>query len=186
MTESAERDRELAKRWQQGEVEAYNELVRIHLDPVHRFIRARCGNEADSADLSQEVFLEVCWKIGNFDPKYPFSAWLYTIARRKTVDFFRRQKPTELFDPEQHSGTEVRHPSRILEDRESACEAWQFIYELLPETQATALWLRVQGQQSIEQIAAAMEQSVANVKVLLFRARQRLAQEWRPTTASFP
>lgn len=182
MTPSADND--LALRWQAGETEAYNELVRRHLDPLHRYVSSRCGNESDASDICQEVFLEVCLKIANFDPAYAFTAWFYTIARRKTIDRFRRHKVTEEFRADIHSGHDDRHPSSILEERESARDAWQKVFAMLSENQATALWLKVQGEMSIEQISAAMDQSEANVKVLLFRARQRLAKELKPQTTS--
>jgi RNA polymerase sigma-70 factor (ECF subfamily) len=186
MRNEPETDNELALRWKAGEVEAYNELVRRHLDPVQRFLRSRCGNEHDASDLCQEVFLEVCVKIANFDPAYAFTAWLYTIARRKAVDRYRRLKPVEEFHADRHSGTESSHPSSILEEHDSAREAWEKVFRLLPETQAMALWLRVQGQHSVEQIAATMGQSESNVKVLLFRARQKLAKEWHPASTVTP
>lgn len=186
MKTELETDNDLALRWKAGEVEAYNQLVQRHLDPIHRFVRSRCGNDHDAADLSQEVFLEVCLKIANFDPAYPFTAWLYTIARRKSVDRFRRSKSTEEFHADLHSGTESSHPSSILEERESAVEAWEKVFTLLPEAQAMALWLRVQMQQSIEQVAATMDQTESNVKVLLFRARQKLAKEWHTNSNNTP
>lgn len=173
-----ETDNALALRWQAGEVAAYNELVQRHLDGLRRYLLSRCGREADASDLCQEVFLEVCLKIKNFNPTYAFTAWLYAIARNKVADLFRKQKPMELFEPEQHSGAEEQHPASIHEERDSARNAWEKVFETLPEAQATALWLRVQGQMSVEQIASTMEQSEANVKVLLFRARQKLAREW--------
>lgn len=180
---NSQSDNDLALRWQSGTVEAYNELVRRHLDPVHRYVRSRCGNDHDTSDICQEVFLEVCLKISNFNPAYPFGAWLYTIARRKTVDKFRRSRQLQEFHAEQHSGVDSRSPSAPLEERESAREAWEKVFQLLPENQAMALWLKVQGQQSIAQIATTMSESEANVKVLLFRARQRLAREWCPETS---
>lgn len=179
-------DNELALRWKAGEVAAYNQLVQRHLDPIHRFVRSRCGNDHDASDLCQEVFLEVCLKIGNFEPQYPFTAWLYTIARRKSVDRYRRSKPMEEFHPDLHSGADSSHPHSILEERESAVEAWEKVFKLLPEAQAMALWLRVQMQQSIEEIAATMDQTESNVKVLLFRARQKLAKEWHTSTTYTP
>lgn len=179
-----EDDNQLALRWKSEEVDAYNELVKRHLDPVHRYVRSRCGNDHDAADICQEVFLEVCLKISNFDPSYPFTAWLYTIARRKTVDRFRRHRPVEEFIADQHSGVDSSHPSSILEASDSARDAWEKVFQILPEAQATALWLRVQAQHNIEQIATIMDQSIANVKVLLFRARQRLAKEWQPESSN--
>ena len=52
------------------------------------------------------------------------------------------------------------------------------MFRLLSTPRATALWLRVQRQMSVREIAAAMARSEADVKVLLFRARQQLAAEW--------
>lgn len=186
MTLQPDIDRDLALRWQNGDAEAYRQLVERHLDPIHRFIHSRCSNPHDAADVSQEVFLEVYLKISNYNSEYPFGTWLYTIARRKLIDRFRRHKPTLEFIPSEHSDTDGEHPARILEARESAREAWETVFQLLPETQATALWLRVQEKHPIEHIASLMSQSVANIKVLLFRARQRLAKEWQPAAPSPP
>ena len=171
-------DNELAVRWQNGEPEAYTELVQRHLDSVHRYVRIRCGNDADTADVCQEVFLEVCLKIGNFNPDFAFTAWLYTIARCKTADHFRRRRPAEEFDPAHHGGTDTASPSESIERRENAREAWERVFRLLPENHANALWMRVQGRMSVAQIATMLETTETNVKVMLFRARQKLAREW--------
>lgn len=175
-------DNQLALLWKSGEVDAYNELVRRHLDPLYRYICSRCGDASGADDVCQEVFLEVCLKINNFDPQYTFSAWLYMIARRKVVDRYRKQKPTVEFNSDDHGGHDQRHPSFILEQRESGRNAWEKVFKILPESQATALWLKVQGQFSINQIAVIMSESEVNVKVLLFRARQRLVREWKNYT----
>ncbi|MFD0894626.1 sigma-70 family RNA polymerase sigma factor [Luteolibacter ambystomatis] len=175
---AADLDNALALRWKGGDVTAYNELVQRHIGSLRGYLYSRCGRDADASDLCQEVFIEVCLKIANFDPAYSFTAWLYTIARNKVADLFRKQKPLELFVPEQHSAEDDSHPARIHEERDAAIHAWEKIFEILPEAQATALWLRAQGQMSVEQIASTMDQTTANVKVLLFRARQRLARDW--------
>lgn len=181
---TARSDADLAGLWLAGDVTAYNELVSRHLDPVHRYVSSRCGDASGADDVCQEVFLEVCLKISNYDSQYPFTAWLYTIARRKVVDRYRRLKPMVEFNPDCHGGQDESHPSRILEERESARNAWEKVFKILSEPQATALWLRVQGRMSVSQISATMSQSEANVKVLLFRARQHLAREWhrQPST----
>ncbi|MCE2959649.1 MAG: RNA polymerase sigma factor [Akkermansiaceae bacterium] len=170
-------DNELALLWRSGKVDAYNELVNRHIDLLYRYISSRCGVASEVDDICQEVFLEVCLKINNFDPQYTFTAWLYMIAKRKVVDRFRRQKTTVEFNSDAHGGHDSRDPSLILEERESGRNAWAKVFEILSESQAMALWLRVQEQYSVGQIAATMSQSEANVKVLLFRARQRLVRE---------
>lgn len=172
-------DDELARRWRDGgDRDAYTRLVQRHLDAVHRYLRIRCGNDSDTADLCQEVFLEVCTKIANFNSRYPFSAWLYTIARHKLVDHFRRHRPSEPYQPAIHGDTDTTAPSETMEQRENAREAWARVFHLLPESQATALWLRVQGGMSMAAIATHLDTTENNIKVMLFRARQKLAREW--------
>jgi len=172
-------DAELARRWRDlGDRDAYTRLVQRHLDPIHRYLRARSGNDSDTADLCQEVFLEVCLKITNFNPRYPFTAWLYTIARHKLIDHFRRHRPAEPFEPSLHGTADTTAPSDAIEHRENAREAWARVFRLLPENHATALWLRVQGGMSMAAIANHLDTTENNVKVMLFRARQKLAREW--------
>jgi len=179
-------DAALATRWRQGDVRAYEAIVARHLDPVRRFLVSRCGNPGDADDLCQEVFLEVCQKIKSYTPGQSFTGWLYTIARRRSIDLWRRSRPMEPFDPDHHGGMEDRSPARASEEHEAAVTAWNKVHALLSENQATALWLKVQGGHSISEIATMMDQSPENVRVLLFRARQQLALLWnqsptRPT-----
>ena len=79
----------------------------------------------------------------------------------------------EVFEP-RHEGADHRSPAFLQQQSESAAAAWKEVYARLPEAQASALWLRVQEELSVEEIARAMGVSLANAKVLLFRARQTL------------
>lgn len=181
-TDSEEDDRYLALLWKRGDRKAYEALVQRHLDGIHCYITSRIGHHSDVDDVCQEVFLDVCLKIKNYDPAYAFGAWLFTIARRKVADRFRRLKPSEEFIPEIHDGSVTEHPSSTLEEKDSASHAWQQVFYLLPENQATALWLKVQGEMPLQAIADIMGQSLGNVKVLLFRARKSLAEIWKTPT----
>lgn len=179
---SGEDDETLALRWKDGDREAYESLVQRHLDPIHRFVSSRLGHHADADDVCQEVFIEVCLKIRNFNPAYPFKTWLFTVARNKVADRFRRLKPSEEFIPEIHGDVDDTGPSHALDRHESARQAWEEVFRILPENQATALWLKIQGQMSVLEICSTMDQSESNVKVLLFRARKTLAQTWKPSS----
>ncbi len=69
---------------------------------------------------------------------------------------------------------EPRSPADIHQEADDAADAWKEVFARLPEAQASALWLRVQEDLSVEEIARTMEVSLSNAKVLLFRARQTL------------
>lgn len=171
-------DATLATRWREGDVRAYEAIVERHLDPLRRFLISRCRNPGDADDLCQEVFLEVCRKIENYTPGQSFTGWLYTIARRRAIDLWRRTRLMVPFDPDHHGGLDDQSPARLREQHEETIDAWKKVHELLSENQATALWLRIQGGHAVNEIAVIMNQSPENVRVLLFRARQQLAQHW--------
>ena len=75
----------------------------------------------------------------------------------------------EEFDPED--------PSELMARREEARNLWQRARQLLPDGQFQALWLRYIEDMDIEQIARVLGKTQTHVKVLLFRARHKLAAE---------
>lgn len=178
-----ESDGDLAVRWRRGDVTAYEAIVARHLDPLRRFLISRCANSGDADDLCQEVFLDVCRKISSYTPGQSFTGWLYTIARRRSIDHWRKSKLMEPFDPDLHGGMDHTSPDQVQAEHEDTVRAWNKVHALLTENQATALWLKVQGGHSITEIADIMDQSPANVRVLLFRSRQQLALRWHPPSS---
>ena len=166
-------DAELARRWQADDRAAGSALIDRHLSRLRAFLTARCGNAAEADDLAQDVFLAVCRGIQAYDEERPFTGWLYGIARKKLADFWRRNQRLTTYEPD-HEAVEPRSPADIHQEADGAADAWREVFARLPEAQASALWLRVQEELSVEEIALTMEVSLSNAKVLLFRARQTL------------
>jgi RNA polymerase sigma-70 factor (ECF subfamily) len=150
-------------------------------------VRTRVASAHEAEDVTQEILAAVSRQIHSYRPEFPFAAWLYGIARRKIADSWRQTRPTEPFE-ESHGGFHAQTPARICENAEEAGALWNQVFARLPETQASALWLRIQEDLSIESIADTLQISTANVKVSLFRARQTLAQLWKssPSSLSIP
>ncbi len=169
----ASTDVALARQWQAGDAAAGSVLIDRHLARLRAFLAARCGNPVEADDLAQEIFLAVCRNIRGYDEQLPFTGWLYGIARKKLADFWRRNHHSENHQP-QTEAIVYRSPADIHQETEGAADAWKEVFARLPEAQASALWLRVQEELSLEEIACTMEVSLANAKVLLFRARQTL------------
>ncbi len=171
-------DAELARGWQAGDREAGSALIDRHLPRLRVFLAARCGNAVEADDLAQDVFLAVCRNIGAYDQRLPFTGWLYGIARNKLADFWRRSPRPDIFQAD-HEAIDPRSPADIHQETDGAAHAWKEVFARLPEAQASALWLRVQEDLSLEDIARTMETSLSNAKVLLFRARQTLTPFFR-------
>ena len=166
-------DAELARRWQADDRAAGSALIDRHLSRLRAFLTTRCGNAAEADDLAQDVFLAVCRSIQAYDEALPFTGWRYGIARKKLAYFWRRNHRLGTHEPT-HDGIETRSPADIHQEADGAADAWKEVFARLPEAQASALWLRVQEELSVEEIARTMEVSLSNAKVLLFRARQTL------------
>jgi RNA polymerase sigma-70 factor (ECF subfamily) len=173
-TEEEPADSGLARRWQAGDRAAGSALIDRHLPRLRAFFAVRCASATEAEDLAQEVFLAVCRHLEAFDPALPFTGWLYGIARNKLADFWRRQHPIATFERVPPEAVDHRSPADIHQESDGAADAWKEVFARLPEAQATALWLRVQEDLSVQEIARTMEVSLANAKVLLFRARQTL------------
>src|SRR5437016_3625837 len=74
---------------------AWQQFVELYGGLVYRFVRQRGLQDADAADLTQDVFLAVSQALGrwNYDPRQgTFRGWLYGITRNKLAQFLQRRR----------------------------------------------------------------------------------------------
>ena len=83
---------QLVKRAQDGDREAFQELVENYQRKVYSICYGMLKNEQDSLDVSQEVFIKVFKYLENFNRNSSFYTWLYRITVNKCIDFIRKQK----------------------------------------------------------------------------------------------
>ena len=73
--------------------DAWREFVRLYAPLVYRFARRKGLQDADAADLTQDVLRSVSTSVGMFDPKVGlFRSWLFTLAHRRWYDFVQRSQ----------------------------------------------------------------------------------------------
>ncbi len=87
--------KKLLERAKKADIEAANELLRIHYEDVYAYSRRLCGRQADAEDLTQQTFLKVWSSLDGFKRRSKFSTWLYRIAYHCYVDW-RRKKPSNV------------------------------------------------------------------------------------------
>lgn len=109
MTAATTGDAMLVELARGGDRDAFERLVREHLDAVYGHALRFFGDSATAEDAAQEVFVKVFRSLGDFDGRAAFSTWLYRITRNVCLDMFRRGKrqaspvdPVEL--PERPTG----------------------------------------------------------------------------------
>jgi RNA polymerase sigma factor (sigma-70 family) len=77
------------------DVAAWNEFVTVYAPLVHAYLRKRGVQDADAADIAQDVMQSVSTYIGRFDydpARGAFRGWLYQITRNKLRDWSDKRK----------------------------------------------------------------------------------------------
>ncbi len=168
-------DQELARQTQAGSLAAFEELVYRYEDRIYGFVANFCHRGADASELTQDTFLRAFQAIAQFDPRRAFAPWLFTIARRKCIDYYRARPPAAAeLAPEL---ADADDPAELLARREEGQNLWRLARRHLPEGQFQALWLRYAEAMNVAEIAQVLRKTRTHVKVLLFRARQALRRE---------
>jgi len=91
-------EQELAHRAATGDRRAFAALYDLHVDAVYRYAFFRVRLDAEAEDVTSEVFQRALVAMPRYEPRRPFLAFLYTIARNVVADRFRRTRPVATFE----------------------------------------------------------------------------------------
>jgi RNA polymerase sigma-70 factor, ECF subfamily len=156
--------------------EAFDELYRRYLSPLYRYLYRRLDNQRDAEDLTAQVFIEVLEGLaaGRYRPGGCFPAWLFTIARRRAIDFYR-QRPTQALVGDLPSP----EPGLLaaLEKHEDLDRLAHLVAGLDEERQEL-LRMRFSAGLSFSEIAQIEGRSEAAVKMSLYRILETLRAAW--------
>jgi RNA polymerase sigma-70 factor (ECF subfamily) len=174
---------ELVKAAQQGDSDAFGELVDRHYARVVGLCAQLLKSRSDVDDAVQEAFLKAHRFLGDFHGEAQFSTWLYRITLNHCRDLLRkaaRRRTVSLDALVEALGDrlrELREPAGKTESSEYAAMV-QMVLSRLPEDYREVLALRRDGASYVE-IAQAMDCSVDSVRARLRRARRALSDNLR-------
>ena len=164
-----------------GDVNAYEALVKEYEKNVYNLALRMTGNSEDAADMAQEAFIKAYNSLTAFRGDSKFSVWLYRIV--SCLDFLRSRsrKQTVSLSTENDDGEEVEldiadetHSPEQLLDRSLTRDAVRRGLAALPPDHREILLLReIQGL-SYEEIADVLGLEAGTVKSRIFRARKKL------------
>ena len=174
-----EEDALLAQKAKEGSLQSMETLVNRHHVRIFRFLIFKTQNRSDAEDLTQETFLKACRNIQKYNPKHPFSTWLYTIAQRLATSAWRKQRPTTHEIPELTDSENA--PDQNLQTLEKSNNIWAIARDILNHNQYSAIWLHYVEDMALTEIATSLRKTVPGVKLLLFRARKKLTPHLSPT-----
>ena len=156
---------------------AFAALYRRYVTPIYRYLYSRVGQAAVAEDLTAQVFVAALEGLAGYRERGHFAAWLFTIARRKAADHFRRQRPHLPLDEALDSPAKAESPLAGLV-RQEALQRLATLVADLDEDQQELLRLRFAGGLSYGQIGAVVGRSEAAVKMAVHRLLRRLEAGW--------
>jgi RNA polymerase sigma-70 factor, ECF subfamily len=154
--------------------------VRLYSDRLFRFLAARGLDQEDARDLVQETFIRAYAAIERFDPRFAISTWLYVIAERLALNLreAKARRPHVALD--EHLTDAAASPAHQDDHADGAAgpqgSLWAIAREELPERHFTALWLYYAEEQDMKQIAKVLGITALHARVIVHRARGRLAK----------
>ena len=168
----AEAEKVLVRRVQEGDVSAYEELVRIHQHRVLAVIGGILRGSEDVEDVAQQALAKAYFSIRRFDMRSAFGTWLYKIAVNECWDYLRKKKVRRLVYESDLSEEQVR---KLESTPEQSYGGHQHLEE---KDQLMLVMKEVEGF-SVEEIGEVLGLNVNTVKVRLFRARGRVVEMYR-------
>jgi RNA polymerase sigma-70 factor (ECF subfamily) len=172
-------DRLLVRAAQDGDLDAFEILVRRHQPAVYRIALRLLGSEADAHDATQETFLRAWRALSRFHGRSAFSTWLYRIVTRRSLDLIAARPPSEALSDAAAETT--ADPARTAEQRERVRAITVAIAQLSGDQRAALVLREFEGLPYAE-IADVLDTTEAAVKGRIHRARLTILKEtnaWR-------
>src|SRR5437764_9860352 len=183
---AATHDRELVRRAQREDKEAFEELIRRHQHRVFAVAGGILKRREDVEDIAQQVFVKAYFSLKRFDQRAALSTWLYKITVNECWDMLRKKKVRPLVYEADLSEEQARqvissaekgkeHPD--ISERLELRQRVDRLLEGLDERDRLMLILKEVEGFSIEEIAEVLDLNANTVKVRLFRARRRVVSQ---------
>ena len=172
-------DREIAL-LKKGDPDAVSALIGRYQHRLYRFLIRLIQDSATAEDLFQQTWIRVLEKIGSYDARRNFEAWLFAIARNLAIDQLRRRRAFSLDEPDDSGEAPLdrltaggRSALEQLLDFERGAMLAAAIGEL-PAIHREVLTLRFEEDMKLEQISEVAGVPLSTVKSRLHRALESL------------
>jgi len=164
-------DLELVRRTQNGDTEAFSELVRRHQQMTYNLAYRFMRDATQAEDMAQEAFLKAFRLLNGFRGDSSFSTWLYRVTCSVCLtELGRRKRRGEVALQPVHVKDAAVHPTYALDLPEHIRRC----VTLLSDRYAEIVTLYYLKGISYDEIAEAMDIPLGTLKTWMFRARKQL------------
>ncbi|MDB6112634.1 MAG: polymerase, sigma-24 subunit, subfamily [Pedosphaera sp.] len=183
-TTPASEEMDLVRRAREGDMGAYDDLVRRYQERIYATVYHMTSNHEDASDLAQESFIKAYQALKSFKGGSSFYTWIYRIAVNKTINFLKQRKNRTHMSLNDLDFNAEHDPDLVALVSDKTPRRDAGLAELQEKLNAALLKLSddhrlvvtlhdVQGL-SHEEIAKIMDCNIGTVRSRLFYARQQL------------
>ena len=158
-------------------MQEFQTLYQEKVGAIYHYVYSKVGNREEAEDLTSEIFLKAVRSIDQQRSPQSMHKWLFLVARTTVADYWRAhyRQPTSSLDELLETGWQG--PAEEEPTSTSSMPAYrvQRLLQALPEHYREVLTCRFLLDLSVKDTALKMGVTVANAKVLQFRALKRAA-----------
>lgn len=163
----------LVEKAKSGDAQAFGQIYDALVKSVFRYIYYRV-EEAIAEDLTEETFLKVWQNLKKYKKgKHPFSSWVFKIAHNLVVDYYRRNKTTEMIEETVADQKTESNPHHQINIKLTKIRLRKVIRQL-PENYQQVIILKYINELDNKEIANVIGKSEGAVRTIQFRALDRL------------
>lgn len=177
-------DEQLIRRFQEGDVVAFDMIVDRYKDQLYNFSYRYLGNTQEAEDVVQETFLRLYRKKHAYREIAKFSTWIYTIASNLAKTELRKRKRRKLvsisdmgFDEKEYEIQDEHADTARVADTALKEKYIQKAIEELPPRFRQVIILRDIQELSYEEVGSIIKAPLGTVKSRLNRARLKLQEK---------
>lgn len=177
MTTSPANEITLVMQAQNGDRNAFSELIRIHTKGVQGVVYRMCGDRQLAEDAAQETFIQAWLRLSSYRPKSSLRNWLYRIAVNTAIDMLRKEKRIlpGAVDDMNLADAAPEPEARFVKAERSALVRTAVVG--LPDASRAVLVLREYEGLSYKEIADTLDIPVGTVMSRLNYARKLLREK---------
>lgn len=178
-------DEDLIRNFQNGDVTAFDEIVKRFRDPLYHYIYRIINDAVFAEDLLQETFLRLWEKKHSYREIAKFSTWIYTVAGNLAKSELRRLKIRRWFSLSGNGNDEER-PIDVLDTSADVAKDFERgvirkrvdeEIQALPLVFREVIVLRDVQELSYEDISSILDIPLGTVKSRVNRGRRRLQKK---------
>ena len=177
-------DEKLILRFQEGDINAYNELVKRYKDRLLNFVFRYFNNVEQAEDVVQDTLIKLYTHASYYKNVAKFSTWIFTIAKNNALTELRKnkRKKTDSLWTDDGKFIDISSKEESLESKvqnEIAIDQLNKFLDEIPENFRIAVVLRDFQELSYEEISKILKIPIGTIKSRINRGRIQLAEKMK-------